>query len=517
MTFRPSKYQTAFFSALTETSHNLLVDAKAGSGKTTTIKMGVELLERGISILVCAFNRSIKAELQESLPSYCTVKTCHALGMAAIKQKYPKTQVENSKYAIIIKKLSENWDIDLKQEDDQLLIENVKKLVNLCRMYLAVTEEAISAVAEKYGMDIVGDEALKTLQCIRMGTRNRHKMIDFTDMVFLPAILPEYLIEKYDFIFIDEAQDLSRAQQDLIFKHVKKGTGRWVAVGDPHQAIYGFAGADSEAFERYRGMAAVTELPLNECYRCGKEIIDFVKTIVPDIVAFEKNPDGKVRDGKVSEPTAGDFVLCRTNLPLVKLCYEFIAEGRAATINGKDVGESLIKWIEKPKISSYEELKKWMDNELLKKQVQLQRNYPYLEMDDLVLRPSYQLMQERISIVQVIQNARDCTQVFQISREIRSLFCGDKKGIILSTIHKSKGLESDKVFIIERDQLPAPWVKKDWEIQQESNLEYVAYTRAKEELIFITDWSYNPSDDDNGTQSELELEPGSDSNKDLPF
>jgi ATP-dependent exoDNAse (exonuclease V) beta subunit len=44
------------------------------------------------------------------------------------------------------------------------------------------------------------------------------------------------------------------------------------------------------------------------------------------------------------------------------------------------------------------------------------------------------------------------------------------------------------VYILNRELMPSHWAKKPWEKEQEENLEYVAYTRAKQKLSFIADY-----------------------------
>ena len=65
---------------------------------------------------------------------------------------------------------------------------------------------------------------------------------------------------------------------------------------------------------------------------------------------------------------------------------------------------------------------------------------------------------------------------------------GETDGVLLSSIHKAKGLEADRVFLIEPEgaPVPHPMAKQDWEIEQEWNLRYVAITRAKKELIYVS-------------------------------
>ena len=77
------------------------------------------------------------------------------------------------------------------------------------------------------------------------------------------------------------------------------------------------------------------------------------------------------------------------------------------------------------------------------------------------------------------------TKVSQVISRIEKIFSDSSDGICLSTVHKAKGLEADRVFIVEPAMMPAPFAKKDWEMVQEDNIAYVAYTRARQELVFV--------------------------------
>ena len=62
----------------------------------------------------------------------------------------------------------------------------------------------------------------------------------------------------------------------------------------------------------------------------------------------------------------------------------------------------------------------------------------------------------------------------------------NNKAVCLSTVHKAKGLEADNVWIILPDKLPLNRKnQKAWEKEQEFNLKYVAYTRAKKVLNLV--------------------------------
>src|SRR5262249_51141088 len=57
--------------------------------------------------------------------------------------------------------------------------------------------------------------------------------------------------------------------------------------------------------------------------------------------------------------------------------------------------------------------------------------------------------------------------------------------VLLSTIHRAKGLERDVVYLIESRLLPHPRATAAWELEQERNMAYVAVTRAKRELVLV--------------------------------
>jgi superfamily I DNA/RNA helicase len=76
----------------------------------------------------------------------------------------------------------------------------------------------------------------------------------------------------------------------------------------------------------------------------------------------------------------------------------------------------------------------------------------------------------------------------QLKSYINKMFTDDKveNAVMLSTAHKSKGLEANRVIILLPDKLPLKFPHQQrWQEVQEMNLKYVAITRARKELIFI--------------------------------
>jgi hypothetical protein len=97
------------------------------------------------------------------------------------------------------------------------------------------------------------------------------------------------------------------------------------------------------------------------------------------------------------------------------------------------------------------------------------------------------IMNEKIQAIEVLSEG--INNPHDVIIKIKELFSNDKKsGICLSNMHKSKGLESERVFIIHQELIPSKYAKLPWQMEQERNLEYVAYTRAKTTLGFVNDF-----------------------------
>jgi superfamily I DNA/RNA helicase len=95
--------------------------------------------------------------------------------------------------------------------------------------------------------------------------------IDFDDMLWLPVILG-HKFSTLDWLFVDEAQDTNDIQIEILERSLGHSS-RFVAVGDPHQAIYGFRGANSDALDKIVARFACRTLPLSVSYRCSKAVV----------------------------------------------------------------------------------------------------------------------------------------------------------------------------------------------------------------------------------------------------
>ncbi len=291
-------------------------------------------------------------------------------------------------------------------------------------------------------------------------------------------------------IVAHNCQDINTAQRLLMLKAIKEN-GRFVSVGDKFQAIYSFAGADSESFDKLSTLPDVKLFPLSKSYRCGKNIIKSVQHIVPHIEANESNPDGVIiKADSVDNIEVGDMVLCRNTYPLVKLCLKFVSEDKKANVMGADIGKSIITLLDQTKESDsekafarlYDKLNKTLERVIKK---------TGLSVDKAMKKAEYTNMLEKIKMIETIFSKlpEGNNSVNDISNKINSIFSDSTgNGILLSTIHKAKGLESKRVFIIHPELMPSKFAEKEWELEQENNLIYVARTRAIAQLSYVTDY-----------------------------
>lgn len=255
-----------------------------------------------------------------------------------------------------------------------------------------------------------------------------------------------------------------------------------------HNCIYGFAGADVESFNILKTMPHTVKLPLSVCYRCDGDIIGMAKEIVPQIEARAGAPAGVVsRESVMADVKDGDMILCRVSAPLVKLCMQYIGRGVKAYVKGRDIGTNLINMIKKTNRKQIKDVMERLERELSRiiGKVVAKQGCTEAEAKEHEMYKNYE---DKLKAIEVLSEGLTTSQ--EVIDRIEMIFSDNKNGICLSTIHKSKGLESDRVFIICEDKLYLKYcMTVPWMAEQERNLVYVAITRAKHFLGFIKDFS----------------------------
>ncbi|ARN78242.1 hypothetical protein BST97_09695 [Nonlabens spongiae] len=522
----PTKQQQIIFDFIEKGNSHGMIDAVAGSGKTSTLINGLKLIDTNNKVLFCAFNKKIQEEISSKTKEYgnVVVRTSYALGLNILKYysaKFNQKPSESKYYTLInetLKRKKDSWEFEvessltinferirniyysLKEENEpdvfyKTFFSNFYSLVDLSRYTLSYGRglQAFKELIFKYGIDVDSqnidllDAYYNLIQdIIKVGINSAVEsgVYDFADMIFLPCYLKLKARSQYDIVLVDECQDLSNAQFKIIRKYLKE-KGRFFAVGDPFQSIYGFAGASPKSFHNIKSVFRPQMFELTNCFRCAPEIIELAKDIRPDIQT--KNEfKGKVQhinfDQIGDNARSGDYIISRYNAYLFDILFKLLELNKKCKILGKSrILKELKLIIPDNKLDNrnyYENLLYELEKILEAAIKKFGKNPTYLN--------KLENLRDSISIISSCYiRSENLNTLRELFHYIDGLMNGDDcDSIILSSIHKSKGLESDRVFIIGYPDLPVKLEGMlDWQLYQEECLKYVAITRAKKELF----------------------------------
>lgn len=498
-----SNYQMAVFDWIENGSGHAQIDAVAGSGKSTSLLGIVNRI--GCSrqpTAVLAFNRHVAEELRQKLGdrSGLTVSTCHSMGLSVLRRYFGGVEIKPNERKLhqICKKLMESFPLADRndKESRQLTHETFDFLKETVRYsQLTLTEpspDELAKMVDHFSLDIPSepeylDWALgKVPRALEIGEKLAADNLDISldDLIWLPNRW-DIRVPQKAFVLWDEAQDANQSMLQLCLRAVRDG-GRLVAIGDPAQAIMGFAGSDADSWRHIQQILQPTVLPLSVCYRCPTAHLDLARRIVPQIEPRPGAIPGKT--GTITQQDAknninpGDMVICRLTAPLIKLCLGLVIDGKKAFVRGRDLGKDLTNLIKKAtQMGDYPDRFISALNEYCSPKI------AFLKQDGEERKA--ESLQDRADAVQTcfLSFGLDCSSRDEFCNRIEGLFSDDVGGcVLLSTIHRAKGLEADVVFILKSDLLP--YIHKadqEWQKRQEMNLTYVALTRAKHELYFI--------------------------------
>lgn len=524
MTVVLSAQQQATLGWVRKKKGSLNLVARAGTGKTFTIVNGIIRTiydeQPRASVAVMAYNKSAGDELglkltEAGLTNWKQVQsgTVHSFGFKFFRKLAPKVRVDGKKVFGII-------DVIIAAHpggaDDHALShigKAVAKAVSLAKqnafgfLHQIDDQGAWYEMCENFDMDEdmgdgyeIKDLIEWSIKVYRLSIAQDFEVIDFDDMVIAPLI-HKASIWAYDYVVMDEAQDTNPARRALAFAMLKPKWGRFVAVGDDRQAIYAFTGANSDSLDIIAREMNSETLKLTETRRCPKAVVAMAKVLVPDYVAMDDAPDGNVREvpylktvGNTKEETewfacenlkAGDAILCRNTKPLIEEAYALIKAGIGCMVEGRDIGAGLIalatRWA---RVKTLGALTDKLTDYLARETAKLMAKGK----EDKVAS-----IEDRVGCLMVIieaVRAKGGTDVDDVVRAINQLF-GDTNDkncnvVVLCTIHRSKGREWNRVFHVGRTKyLPSSYARRPEALRQEENLEYVAFTRAKQEYVDV--------------------------------
>lgn len=546
MAFRPTEAQLTIYDFVKNGIGNGIIDAVAGAGKTTTLIGCVSHIPNVNDVIYCAFNTSIRKELQQKFKDAnqnVKVSTIHALGFQMLRT-VKNFRLDDYKYNHIItepqffdtlisdidkilgyhsyptvaelRQLEERRSVlDWNEKNDlnegqQYVGKIIRRLLDINQKYRCTLEEddvtCYDAMIRHFGiipyyeqgMSTYNDEVVAYFhmhqKLIKEGNSMAisHGIIDFTDQIYLPFIMNLTAKKKYGFVFVDECQDLSKAQVKVVEKYLRED-GRLLAVGDPYQAIYGFAGADCNSFQRVAKAFNCIVLGLTDCFRCPQDVIRLAQSLRSDIKGF-KEYSGKIykipNREVIINIKEGDLVICRTRLPLRALALKLINKDFKVKIHPDELQEFMGDY---KKNFTPQELRKVLNDDIIEQffehaKVRNQKRITHENQNaDAIIRKI--LIKEEVdTMVTTLDFLKKkyfdwhLNTLENILKRLKLMLSNPSDDAIrISTIHRAKGLENNRVFILEYDKLP-PTRELEWENIQERNLHYVAVTRPKEEL-----------------------------------
>ena len=447
--------------AVENTNNQLLIIAGPGSGKTTVLTRRIaHIIQNGApaqNFLAITFTRRAADEMRQRLQKLLlnkadniNIHTFHSLCLAILKENYEKAGLN---------------------EDFNVISEQEKAL------YKEIPED----------------------------------MIEFDDLIKLTVKLfeehpdiKEHYRSQYKYISVDEYQDIDENQYKLI-KLLVPQNGNICAIGDPNQAIYGFRGGNSKFFNNFKeDYKNVEIINLKNNYRSTENIVnasnqmidtfniishnnklhdkitihtaptdnaeaEFIVSTIENLIGGHSffSIDSDRSDGEKEDYTFSDFAILyrtsaqlnpllkaleRSSMPFVKLSDDLLCE--------KNSIRKLLKTLTDDKPLSQ----------------QLKENFTD-ETEDYIQKYLLELSEK-------FPSKKDFIHEISLIKESDTL---DKRAdrISLMTLHSSKGLEFNCVFIVglEDGILPLYRAQTPEEIEEERRLLYVGMTRAKERLF----------------------------------
>lgn len=545
MGFKPSTYQQDildFF--LNNPQSNMLVNALAGSGKSTTACMLSEYSKT--SDLYIAFNASVVEEFKKKIKNPKTkVMTMHSLAYSIMlynveqeskdsgekpkgfgSQRSKRTvSLDNFKpHKILDEEITKRYGRYIEFAKRVFLKDNYINLYNLCRLTLTdmSSNKDVSRLIDDHVLFLYyGDEGYSapdiseitsTLKILDTKSRQQFEtqgVIDFTDMLWITFNKLKYdnwevpYWALYTNIYCDEVQDFSNIQLNFL-KFIKRTKGRYVFIGDFHQAIYNFAGANAQAFNQIPKMfAPVKTFDLPICYRCAKSHLSRVNREygIP-ILPCDDAPMGFVKTidkNKISEyAKAGDMVISRKNKWIAEVVLDLARNGTPIFIEDKEMVGAIKRQILSSKCTSVGTLEKFLQkvisnyNKKLFEIVSKNAREGGHEEEHLeAVAEANSKIDNTSFLLEILEgyleNHASSDSVSKFSNFIDKLLntTPSPNCVRLCSIHKAKGLEATNVFVLNEAKINYDFRNSKEQNIQEKNLSYIATTRAKEGLYLV--------------------------------
>ncbi|NCC54499.1 MAG: ATP-dependent DNA helicase PcrA [Erysipelotrichia bacterium] len=311
--------------AVTSCDTHIRIVAGAGSGKTRVITARIAYLiqnknVRPYRILAITFTNKAANEMKQRISAMLecvntgvNISTIHSLCVRILREdiryfNYPKnfTILDSDDQKSILKQIYKQLDINLK---DISLNQSLSYISN-CKCELVAPEEA-KAMANKFTNDVIKAE----IYALYDNKLKEMYALDFDDLLLFvykmfneDATIREKWQNRYDYIHVDEFQDVDKIQYGIIKNLVKEDTCLCV-VGDPDQTIYTWRGASVDIIMNLeKDFKNCQSIVLNENYRSTPSILQGANALIKnntyriDKDLFTNNND----EGKIEHYRCGD-------------------------------------------------------------------------------------------------------------------------------------------------------------------------------------------------------------------
>jgi DNA helicase-2/ATP-dependent DNA helicase PcrA len=325
-----------------------------------------------------------------------------------------------------------------------------------------------------------------------------NNLMDFTDLLEQIVQEPDYL-PKLDVLIVDEAQDLSRLQWEMVIQLAERANRTFIA-GDDDQAVYNWAGADVKTFLSLDGEVKV----LQQSYRVPAKIHALANKVVSRIRSRqEKEWHPRTEEGRIFyyedfehvNVTQGEWLLLASTNYMLNDLHEWLkSQGLMFERHGqRSISENILTavlgWeaLRKGKAMPMPVVKtiyRFLGAEFVKRGFKTLRDIdPNGEYTMTQLQESFGLLADDIWH-KVLTKISDAQRQYIISILRRGARLNDKAPIKLSTIHGAKGGEADHVLLLT-DLSPKFAKEYAYNADDVNRLLYVGLTRAKETLHII--------------------------------
>lgn len=458
----------------------VVIDAGAGTGKTSTLAMAAEQLPERSLLLV--FNRSAREDAETRFPSHVEVRTTHSLAYSSYGAKYkhkltrPRGTYVNVAYTG--GEISRHFKIKpIPLEDGKWITSAHQGL--MVRTTVEKFEQSaetqvlqyhVPKVAKKLGIEEAIYGYAQKLWRQRQDINSKVLISHDTYMKLFQLSKP---ILSYKVIYLDEAQDTSACTLDIVMRQA--GKSKIIVVGDNRQAIYGWRGSVN-AMEIVQGK----HLRLSKSFRFGPDSSSLANKVLEQ-EGLESADGLKTVIGSRGTVNRNEqyTVLYRTNSAL-------LMDALVELKNGKSINLE---------INATDLCKQLTDAQHL-----YRGNHKKVKHESLLMYTDWSEVKEEgkhnpelMRISKLVEEG----QVANVVNVMNSHRNSKTPDITMTTAHKSKGREWNQVVL--GNDYPSHYNQEgEWTglVVPEQNLLYVALTRAKKVLEYnssIEEIMFKPS------------------------